>query len=1095
MQGPQMTNKVLATIIAGIVLLNLVIIGISWWSLVKSRQQYCEKAAITAQNLAQVLEQNITGTINKVDIGVLGLAREVERQIAGKGVDEKTLLGYMTMTQSHLPELVGLRVANAQGKVVYGLNPLSGPLIDISDRDYFIRLRDNPKEQLVVSKPFKGRRIPRWNISLARRINRPDGTFAGVAFGSILLEKIDELFSSINVGTYGAFALRDGTDLGLVSRYPEPEGIGSAVGHKLMSRKFLALLKKGQTAGTYDAPSGLDKRIRTWSYRKFSNNRYYIFVGLAKDEYLAPWRAEAANTGIFLGFFALASIIAGWVAYQGWKRNMAAEESLRANDERMRLFFERQIVGMAISNPDKTWNTVNDKWCRILGYDWDELKSMTWEELTHPDDLPENIEKFDQLVAGKIDDYSITKRFIRKDGSIIVVELSVGCVRNEDGTLNCLLTLMEDVTERKRFEESLRESEERYRALFEQSPDGIVLVDPNTFELNHFNDAACRDLGYTREEFARLTVQDLDPLDDLPMIQERARSLIETGTAAFETIHTTKQGEPRNVEVRLQYVTISGRSLISSIYHDITGRKQSEAALKASEEKFRTFVESSIDVIFVLNAEGVFQFVSPSFEKHFGYPAGDVIGHDFKPLIHPDDAPLCTEYLGKILTTGVSGTSPPYRVKHVDGSWRTFTANGTSYVDNNGTLLYIGVGRDISDQKRSEDERIELERKLLHAQKLESLGVLAGGIAHDFNNLLTAILGNLDLALMRLPQSSPVRTNIEQSMLASRRASDLTRQMLAYSGKGLFEMKEIDLNGIVRDNIDLFKAVVPRNVSFLANAESALLPIMADPGQIQQVVMNLITNAVEALGASNGVVVLTTGVMVCDDRCVRKSILEEKPPPGKYVFIEVSDNGCGMDVETQRRLFEPFFTTKFTGRGLGMAATQGIVRTHLGIILLESSVGEGTTFRILFPAIESSITQPIMAVDSPLPGAGHLVERKGKILVVDDEEPVRSLAAEYVRHLGFEAIEAGDGNEALELYRRHADDIALVILDLAMPHMDGAAAFLELKKIRQDVRVILCSGYNEQAVSEQFKQEKPDCFIQKPFQLKELELKITTAMT
>ncbi|MDR3580261.1 MAG: PAS domain S-box protein [Oryzomonas sp.] len=970
-----------------------------------------------------------------------------------------------------------------------------------------------------------------------------------------------------------------------------------------------------------------------------------VIIGLSwwslaksRQDFLAEWHAEIANTCIFLGLFAFTSIIAGWVAFLGWKRNIAAKASLRANDERMRLFFERQIVGMAISNPDKTWNMVNDKWCRIFGYDWDELKKMTWEELSYPDDLHENIEKFDQLVAGTIDDYSLTKRFVRKDGSIIVAELSVGCVRNEDGTLNCLLTLMVDVTERKRFEDSLRESEarekeraneldaimasvpaliliaqdtdgrlitgnrsacellripmggnfskraaddsgpnhyvilhdgvempprelplhralrgeyiqeyqqeilfgdgtrvtllgnaiplkdgqgsvrgavaafldvtthirtsealreseERYRVLFEQSPDGIVLVDPNTFELHHFNDAACRDLGYTREEFARLTIQDLDPLEELPMIQERARSLIETGTAAFETIHVTKQGEPRNVEVHLQYVTISGRSLISSIYHDITGRKRSEAALKASEEKFRTFVESSFDVIFVLNAEGVLQFVSPSWEKHFGYPAGNVIGHNFKPLVHPDDAPLCTEYFIKVLTSGVSGTSPPYRIRHVDGSWRTFTANGTSYVDNNGTLLYIGVGRDISDQKRAEDERVELERKLLHAQKLESLGVLAGGIAHDFNNLLTAILGNLDLALMRLPQSSPVRTNIEQSMLASRRASDLTRQMLAYSGKGLFELKEIDLNEIVRDNIDLFKAVVPRNVSFAADAESALPPIMADPGQIQQVVMNLITNAVEALGASKGVVVLTTGVMTCDDRCIRKSLLEEKPPPGKYVFIEVSDNGCGMDVETQRRLFEPFFTTKFTGRGLGMAATQGIVRTHLGIILLESSVGEGTTFRILLPAIESSITQPVVAIDSPLPGAGHSVEHKGKILVVDDEESVRALAAEYVRHFGFEAIEAGDGIEALELYRRHADGIDLVILDLAMPNMDGVSAFFELKKIRPDVRVILSSGYSEQAVAEQFKQEKPVCFIQKPFQLKELEAKITIAMS
>jgi len=549
------------------------------------------------------------------------------------------------------------------------------------------------------------------------------------------------------------------------------------------------------------------------------------------------------------------------------------------------------------------------------------------------------------------------------------------------------------------------------------------------------------------------------------------------------------------MEVHLQLLTISGRTMCNAIYHDITERKQTEAALKASEEKFKTFVESSMDVIFVLDAEGVYQFVSPSWESHFGYPVREVTGHDFKRFIHPEDAPLCTEYLLQVLTTGVSGASPPYRVRHADGSWRIFLANGTSYVDGNGTSLYIGVGRDISDLKRAEDERIELERKLLHGQKLESLGVLAGGVAHDFNNLLTAILGNLDLALMRLPQSSPVRSQIEQSMQASRRAASLTQQMLDYSGRGAFQLLVIDLNEIVSDNTDLFKAIVPRNVTFSVNIEKSLPSIRVDPGQIQQVVMNLITNAVEAIGTSRqGVVTLTTGVAECDDHCIRKSRLEERPAPGKFVFVEVSDNGCGMDRETQRRLFEPFFTTKFTGRGLGMAATQGIVRSHRGIILLESGIGTGTVFRILFPVTEG-MTAKVKAPAGAAPlETGFLQAQRLKVLVVDDENSVRAVGVEYVRNLGFEAVEAVDGNEALKLFREQADEIALVILDLAMPNMDGVATFHELKKIRPGVKVILSSGYNEAAVSEQFKQDKPDCFIQKPFQLKDLESKIAAAM-
>ena len=216
------THRFLIILVTGILGFNLFTIGLSCVSLAKSRRQYTEKAAVTAQNLSQVLEQNITGIINKADIGVLALARNIERQIAGGGINEKQLTRDMDLIQSHLPELAGLRIANAQGKVTYGLTPISGPPIDISDRDYFILLRDNPQEQLVISKPFKGRRNPAWNISMARRINRPDGTFAGIAFGSLSLEKIAQLFSSINVGKHGAFALRDGTDLGLVARYPEP---------------------------------------------------------------------------------------------------------------------------------------------------------------------------------------------------------------------------------------------------------------------------------------------------------------------------------------------------------------------------------------------------------------------------------------------------------------------------------------------------------------------------------------------------------------------------------------------------------------------------------------------------------------------------------------------------------------------------------------------------------------------------------------------------------------------------------------------------------------------------------------------------------
>ena len=382
-------RKFIALVVSIALSINLCLIGMSYFSLAKSKKQYIESAANTAQNLSQVLEQNISGTINTIEMGIFDLAREVERQLAAGGVDNKTLGNYMVQAQKHMSELDGLRVADSGGNIFYPSQLPTSPQLNITDRDYFITLKNDINAQLVISKPMKGKVANRWIIVLARRINKPDGSFGGVALGALPLDKIDLLFSSLKVGKHGAFALRDGTDLGLVARYPEPEGLGSSVGHKKMSNEFTKLLNKGQTTGWYNAPSGLDKRMRTLGYRKFSNNFYYIFVGLAEDEYLADWHKYVTISCIFLGLFSIVSIIAGWTAVLKRRQHIALLESLRANDQQMRLFFERQIVGMAISTPDKHWTQMNDKWCQILGYERDELENMSWEELTYPEDLPD----------------------------------------------------------------------------------------------------------------------------------------------------------------------------------------------------------------------------------------------------------------------------------------------------------------------------------------------------------------------------------------------------------------------------------------------------------------------------------------------------------------------------------------------------------------------------------------------------------------------------------------------------------------------------------------------------------------------------------
>src|SRR6185369_9089560 len=525
------------------------------------------------------------------------------------------------------------------------------------------------------------------------------------------------------------------------------------------------------------------------------------------------------------------------------------------------------------------------------------------------------------------------------------------------------------------------------------------------------------------------------------------------------------------------------------LQQELAEHRRAEESLKASEEKFRTLVDNSFDVIFVLDSAGVFQFVSPSWETHFGYPVTGVIGINFQAFVHPEDAPHCIEYLTQVMTNGRAATCLPYRVKHADGSWRLFIANGTMNTDSTGTVFYIGIGRDISDEKRLEEERLNLERQFLHAQKLESLGILAGGIAHDFNNLLTVIIGNLELSCMQLDKTSQAAIRIDQAMQASLRAADLTRQMLDYSGRGIFELKQLDINQLVKENCDLFRTTVPKTISMTTKTAISLPAVSGDAGQLQQVIMNLITNAAEAIGSEPGSILIATGVQECDMELLQHSRLEKKPPPGRYIAIDITDSGCGMDKETQQRIFEPFYTTKFTGRGLGMSSVMGIIKSHNGAILLYSEPGSGSTFKVLLPVISE---QQDVIQSGPPDGEFPKPYRDstGKVLVVDDEELVREVCGEYLKDMGLQTLSAADGMEAVDIFSRNVNDISLVILDLTMPNMDGVVSLREMRQIQPDAKILISSGHATQTTEKFFTDDQPDGFIQKPFQKKELQDKI-----
>ncbi len=438
--------------------------------------------------------------------------------------------------------------------------------------------------------------------------------------------------------------------------------------------------------------------------------------------------------------------------------------------------------------------------------------------------------------------------------------------------------------------------------------------------------------------------------------------------------------------------------------------------------------------------------------------------------IHPEERQMAKRAIQRSLEPGV-GEAVEYRITTPGGDVRWIRSLSGPIFEEGNPVRVTGISQDITERRHAEES-------LRHAQKLESIGTLAGGIAHDFNNLLNAILGQSELALNKLPHGSPAENNLNKAIKAAMRAADLTRQLLAYSGKGKFVMEDINLNRLVKDNVQILEVSVPKTANLRFELNSTAPNIRGDAGQIQQVVMNLIINAGEALEANPGRITVRTAqitLMETDTEFWRYT--HDPLSPGEYILIQVADTGHGIAKEKLSCIFDPFYSTKFTGRGLGLAAVLGIVRGHLGGIRIVSEVGKGTQFDIVFPMVKAETISHVQAASDQ-----RVVEGKGRtVLVIDDELFVLDLVTDIFTEAGFVVLGALNPLDGIELYRLHHDRIVVVILDYSMPGLDGRAAFEELRKINENVWVLLCSGYTEEETTSAFSGARPVGFIQKPY--------------
>ena len=465
-------------------------------------------------------------------------------------------------------------------------------------------------------------------------------------------------------------------------------------------------------------------------------------------------------------------------------------------------------------------------------------------------------------------------------------------------------------------------------------------------------------------------------------------------------------------------------------------------------------------------------------ERLYGYSAAEAKGRPMSFLLPPDRPDEESEILERI--------KRGERVEHFDtarlrsdGRRIDVSLTISPIRDEEGRVTGAShTARDITERKR-------FEEKLLQTAKLESLGVLAGGVAHDFNNLLVGILGNASLALEMLSPNNPARTMIQDILAASERASLLTRQLLAYAGKGRFVVEPISLSGLVREISNLIQTSIPRTVQLRLELQENLPTVEGDAGQLHQLVMNLVINGAEAIGAEqSGTLLVTTGVQDVDDAYLRTTFSTVEISPGRYVTLEVHDTGCGMDEGTIQRIFDPFFTTKFTGRGLGLAAVQGIVRGHRGALKVYSTPGRGTTFKVLLPCSDQS---QVKSADAP---AEQLLMGTATILVIDDEPLVRRTTKSMLEHYGYTVVVAESGKEGVDLFNVLTDRVSLVLLDMTMPVMSGEEALRHLKTSQPDVKVILSSGFNEVEAIQRFTGKGLAGFIQKPYSAAALAEKV-----
>ncbi|HEX6040204.1 PAS domain S-box protein [Longimicrobium sp.] len=714
----------------------------------------------------------------------------------------------------------------------------------------------------------------------------------------------------------------------------------------------------------------------------------------------------------------------------------------------------------------------------ITGYRPEELVGnarVAYGDLVHPDDRAQLWHSV-QAAVRRDAVFEVEYRLLRRDGKECWVTEQGRPVLDGEGQVR-LEGYVFEVTQRKAVEQALRAGEAQFRAVFEEAPIGMALLDMAGYMVRT-NATFQEMLGYSEEELARTIFSAVTHPDDLETDWELFGDLVAADIAHYQVPKRYVRRDGSVVSGMLSMSLIRGADgaphYAIGMVENVSERREAEEALRLREREFRSLLEHGRDVISIVDRDGDLRFTSPAVERVLGYGRTELAGTYLGELVHPDDVPTMLDLFERAIAEPGRPKLAELRVRHRNGSWRMLETVSTSLIDEPAVGGIVVNSRDVTERREAEEALRRSEQQLLQVQKMEAVGRLAGGVAHDFNNLLTAIRGNAELLLADIPPDSQSREDVEEIRRAADRAAALTRQLLAFSRRQVLQPRLLDLNQSVSEMQRMLRRLLGEDVELATRLDPHLRRVRADPAQVEQVIMNLVVNARDAM-PDGGVVMLCTVNMELGPELRKKYAYVV---PGEYVLLEVGDTGHGMDVATLEMAFEPFFTTKPTGKGtgLGLSMVYGIVKQSGGYVWIDSEPGRGTRVRVYLPVARGS------EEDEDLPAVPLARARgRGTVLLVEDEETVRRIAERVLTRGGYDVLTAAEGAEAMALSRQHSGTIQVLVTDLVMPRMNGSDLARRLMAERPGIRVLFISGYDRDAARTAGPLEPGTDFIEKPF--------------